>query len=156
MQKMQVCSLGWDDHLEKEMATHASVLAWKILWAEEPGRLQSPRSQRFGRQWHSTPVLLPGKSLGQRSLVGYSPRGHKESDTTEQLNNNNPQIRLDWGQQFQSASSNSVSCWFSGKAKCELHSRIHRCPKKKTNSPPCQLIKYTMLLTASYSKPRNS
>ena len=35
------------------------------------------------RQWHPTPVLLPGKSHGQRSLVGYSPWGHKESDTTE-------------------------------------------------------------------------
>ena len=37
------------------------------------------------RQWHPTPILLPGKSHGQRSLVGYSPWGHKESDTTEQL-----------------------------------------------------------------------
>ena len=37
------------------------------------------------RQWHPTPVLLPGKSHGQRSLVGCSPRGHEESDTTEQL-----------------------------------------------------------------------
>ena len=37
------------------------------------------------RQWHPTPVLLPGKSNGQRSLVGCSPRGHEESDTTEQL-----------------------------------------------------------------------
>ena len=37
------------------------------------------------RQWHPTPVLLPGKSHGQRSLVGCSPWGRKESDTTEQL-----------------------------------------------------------------------
>ena len=37
------------------------------------------------RKWQSTPVLLPGKSHGRRSLVGYSPWGHKESDTTEQL-----------------------------------------------------------------------
>jgi len=37
------------------------------------------------RKWQSTPVLLPGKSHGQRSLVGYSPWGRKESDTTEQL-----------------------------------------------------------------------
>ena len=37
------------------------------------------------RTRHSTPVLLPGKSHGQRGLVGYSPRGHKESDTTERL-----------------------------------------------------------------------
>ena len=38
---MQVRSLGWEDPLEKEMATHSSILAWKIPWTEEPGRLQS-------------------------------------------------------------------------------------------------------------------
>ena len=37
------------------------------------------------RQWHPTPVLLPGKSHGWRSLVGYSPWGREESDTTERL-----------------------------------------------------------------------
>ena len=41
-----VQSLGWEDLLEKEMATHSSVLAWKIPWAEEPGRLQPMGSQR--------------------------------------------------------------------------------------------------------------
>ena len=40
-------------------------------------------------KWQPTPVLLPGESHGQRSLVGYSPWGHKELDTTEQLNNSN-------------------------------------------------------------------
>ena len=35
----RVLSLGWEDPLEKEMATHSSILAWKIPWAEEPGRL---------------------------------------------------------------------------------------------------------------------
>ena len=43
-----VQSLGWEDPLEKEMATHSSTLAWKIPWTEEPGRLQSMRSQRVG------------------------------------------------------------------------------------------------------------
>ena len=46
MQKIQVQSLGWEDPLEKGMATHSSVLAWKIPWTEEPGRLQSMGSQR--------------------------------------------------------------------------------------------------------------
>ena len=41
MQETQVRSLGWDDPLEKEMATHSSTLAWKISWTEESGRLQS-------------------------------------------------------------------------------------------------------------------
>ena len=46
-----VRSLGWEDLLEKEMATHSSTLAWKILWKEEPGRLPSMRSQRVGHGW---------------------------------------------------------------------------------------------------------
>ena len=43
-----VQSLACEDPLEKEMATHSSTLAWKILWMEEPGRLQSMGSQRVG------------------------------------------------------------------------------------------------------------
>ena len=39
MQEMQVPSQGWDDPLEKEMAIHSSILAWEILWTEEPGGL---------------------------------------------------------------------------------------------------------------------
>ena len=95
-------------HLEKEMATHSSVLAWRIPRTGEPGGQPSMGSHRVGddrsdlaaaaaaaaaaaithyrrRQWHLTPVLLPGKSHGWRSLVGYSPWGHEESDMTERL-----------------------------------------------------------------------
>ena len=46
MQETQVQSLGREDPLEKEMVTHSSILAWKIPWMEEPGRLQSMGSQR--------------------------------------------------------------------------------------------------------------
>ena len=48
MQETQVRSLGREDPLEKEMATHSSTLVWKIPWTEEPGRLQSMGSQRVG------------------------------------------------------------------------------------------------------------
>ena len=48
MQETQVQSLGWEDPLEKEMATHSRTLAWKIPWMEEPGRLQSMGSLRVG------------------------------------------------------------------------------------------------------------
>ena len=100
MQETWVQSLGWEEPLEKEMIIYSRTIAWKIPWTEEPGRLQSMGSLRIGqdwvnslslftfmhwrRKWQSTLGLLPGKSHGQRSLVGYSPRGHKESDTTEQ------------------------------------------------------------------------
>ena len=46
MQETQVQSLGWEDPLEKEMSVHSSILAWKMPWMEEPGRLQSMGSQR--------------------------------------------------------------------------------------------------------------
>ena len=46
-----VRSLGWEDPLEKEMATHSTILAWKIPWTEDPGRLQSMGSQRVRHDW---------------------------------------------------------------------------------------------------------
>ena len=49
MQETWVRSLGWEDPLEKEMATHSSILAWKVSWTEEPGGLQSVGSQRLRR-----------------------------------------------------------------------------------------------------------
>ena len=47
MQEMGVWSLGWEDPLEKGMATHSSILAWEIPWTEEPGGLQSMGLQRI-------------------------------------------------------------------------------------------------------------
>ena len=46
VKETQVQSLGGEDPLKKEVATHSSILAWRIPWAEEPGRLQSTESQR--------------------------------------------------------------------------------------------------------------
>ena len=51
----RVWSLGWEDTLEKEMATHSSILAWKIPWTEEPGGLQSVGLQRVGHNWATSP-----------------------------------------------------------------------------------------------------
>ena len=48
MRETWVRSLGWEDPLEKEMATHSSTFAWKIPWTEEPGRLRSLGLQRVG------------------------------------------------------------------------------------------------------------
>ena len=48
MQEMQVRFLDWEDLLERERATHSSILAWEIPWSEEPGGLQSMWSQRVG------------------------------------------------------------------------------------------------------------
>ena len=51
VQETQVRSLGQEDPLEKEMANHSSILAWKIPWTEERGRLQSMGLQRVGHDW---------------------------------------------------------------------------------------------------------
>ena len=70
-----------EDPIEKGKATHSSILATDSI---VHGVAKSwTRLSQF--QWHPTPVLLPGKSHGWRSLVGCSPRGHLESDTTERL-----------------------------------------------------------------------
>ena len=81
------------------MAPHASTLAWKIPWTEEPGRLWSMGSLRvrhdwatslslftfmqWRRKWQPTPVFLPGESQGRGSLVGCHLWGRTELDTTE-------------------------------------------------------------------------
>ena len=51
MQETQVQFLAWEDPLEEEMETHASIRAWKILWTEEPGGLQSRELQRVKYNW---------------------------------------------------------------------------------------------------------
>ena len=99
MWKTWVRSLGQEDPLEKEMATPSSILAWRIPWTEDPGRIQSMGSLRVGhnsvtslslftfmhwrRKWQPTPVFLPGEFQGWGSLVGCRLWGRTVSDTTE-------------------------------------------------------------------------
>ena len=68
MRETRVRSLGWEDPLEKEMATHSSTLAWKIPWTEEPGRLQSVGSQRVVHDW-ATPLSLSNEYSGLISFM---------------------------------------------------------------------------------------
>ena len=64
MQETQVQSLCWEDPLENEMATHSSILAWRIPWKEEPGSLQSMGLQRIKHEWATLIfTLLPSYSL---------------------------------------------------------------------------------------------
>ena len=63
VQETWVQSLGREDPLEKEMATHSSTLAWRIPWTEKPGRLQSMGSQRVGHDWETSLSLSIGKSI---------------------------------------------------------------------------------------------
>jgi len=59
MRETHVWSLGREDPLKKEMATHSSTLAWKIPWMEKPGRLQSMGSQRVGHDWATSLSFFP-------------------------------------------------------------------------------------------------
>jgi len=63
MQETRVRSLGWEDPLEKGMATHSSILAWRIPWTEEPGGLQFMGSQRAGHDWVTITQCHKGKLL---------------------------------------------------------------------------------------------
>ena len=72
----QVWPLGWEDNLEKEMATHSSVLAWKTPWTEKPGELQTMRSQ--SRIWLSNIFTLSAteapcylKAIWGRGIIPY-------------------------------------------------------------------------------------
>ena len=58
MQETRVWSLGWEDSLEKKMEAHSSILAWKIPWTAEPGRLPSMGSQRVGHDWATSLSLF--------------------------------------------------------------------------------------------------
>ena len=72
MQETWVQSLGQEEPLEKGMATHSSILAWKIPWMEEPGRLQSMGLQRVGHDWTtslSTSWNSPSTSSSNWNLV---------------------------------------------------------------------------------------
>ena len=75
MRETWVQSLGREDPLEKEMATHSSTLAWKIPWMEEPGRLQSMVSQRVRHDWATSPCKDINKLGGfhHGSVVKNSP-----------------------------------------------------------------------------------
>ena len=69
MEETQVPSLGWEDPLEKEMATHSSILAWKIPWAKEPGGLQSMGSQSWTRLSDFTSLGLKTETLRNKTAT---------------------------------------------------------------------------------------
>ena len=105
VKETRVQSLGWEDHLEKEMATHSSILAWEIPWTEEPGRLQSMglKRVRYDSDFPYT-TLIELKAIGtvigmkknmsqsnpgvlsvERSLEPVGQQSHEPASTPERL-----------------------------------------------------------------------
>ena len=74
---MQVQSLGWEDPLEKGVATHSSILAWRIPWTEEPGGLQFIGSQRAGHNWSDWAHMQDLGLSNQMHLLWSLTRGPK-------------------------------------------------------------------------------
>ena len=84
MQETRLPSLGQEETLEKEMATHSSILAWKIPWTEEPGRLQSMGSQRVGHDLVTKEQLIDEKEELQLTYTSsHTPGMHHMLATTE-------------------------------------------------------------------------
>ena len=71
MQEAWVCSLGREDPLEKEMATHSSILAWRIPWTEEPGGLQTIELWRVEHDW-ATSLYFTSSTVLQTSIQSSS------------------------------------------------------------------------------------
>ena len=78
MWETQVRSLCGEDSLEKEMATHSRILAWRILWTEEPGGLQSMGSQRVRHDTHRTCAYLEGRLTGAAPRRAQAPHATSE------------------------------------------------------------------------------
>ena len=77
MQETWFQSPGWEDPLQKGMATHSSILAWRITWTEEPGGLQSMGLQRVRHNWHNTFIICISSVQFSGSVVSDSLRPHE-------------------------------------------------------------------------------
>ena len=112
MQEMWVPSLVREDPLEKEMATHSSILARKIPWTEEPGRLQSVGSQRVGHDWaESWSSQARIEEEGDRTQGCFS-REHL-LHSTDRL----AEFRL-WTKELLTSQADSWQGYFNWKASC--------------------------------------
>ena len=100
MPETWVWSLGQEDSLEKGMATHSSILAWRIPWTEEPGRLQSMGSQKVRHDWATfTFTCCPeaGAGSSSRHLLQHLPQLSKQPHPRSHPPQGSPQPGTEWG-----------------------------------------------------------
>ena len=90
MRETRVWSLGREDTLEKEMAIHSSILAWRIPWTEKPSRLQSTGLQRVGHDWatspHLTLILCANKILQVLPILDFKTHSISEREINKSEN----------------------------------------------------------------------
>ena len=104
MRETWVQSLGREDLLEKEMATHSSILAWKIPWMEDPGRLQSMGSLRVRHDW-ATSLHFIGRTDAEAPIL-WPP------DAKSQLTGKDPDAGKDWGQEEKGGTEDETAEWY--------------------------------------------
>ena len=104
MRETPVRSLAWEDPLEKEMATHSSIPAWRIPWTEEPCRLQSMGSQRVGHDWVASLHFTLRREINwfkaRKIKLMQSKAKKKKKSTTE-----------NW---FPEKTNKKTNCWLNG------------------------------------------
>ena len=81
MQETRVQALGWEDPLEKGMATHSSILAWRIPWTEKPGGLQFVGLQRVGHNWATNTHTCTEKGIINNKRIRIFEKRKEELDT---------------------------------------------------------------------------
>ena len=119
MWETRVRFLGWEEPLEKEMATHSSTLAWKIPWTEKPGGLQSMGLQRVGHDWSNlaaaaAAALTMEKAMAPRSsALAWKIPWMKEPGGLQSMGL--LRVRHDWATSLFSAASSDyiICCQFS-------------------------------------------
>ena len=122
MQETRVQSLGWEDPLEKEMATHSSILVWRISWTEEPNRLQFMGLQRL--LWSESLVTFPLLSPFAKPILSYMTH-----HSTWLI------IPSSWDTLSSSISHFKLPWWLSGKdstCQCRRMGTVYRVAKSQT------------------------
>ena len=96
MQETRVQSLGWEDPMEEGMATHSSVLAWRIPWTEEPGRLPSLGSQKVRHNWSNLAHMQLSALMQEtpKHALGPRPKGGTGREKRERERNRERRSRV--------------------------------------------------------------
>ena len=134
MQETRVRSLGWEDPLEKEMAAHSNILAWKIPWTEEPGRLPSMGSQRVRHDWATS------HSHGNLHVLAEMKCRHLETLLSCQLSMTGP-MREAWARH-----------WFLLNQTAGTFLFLFQPRKLAAEKLPCQLSFFICLLSRIFAK----